>query len=234
LLSGLAVCILCGTAIIHHKGDIGRNWPYYICGKLDRQHGEKVCEARRINAKKVDQVVLQTVLDRILTPDYFEELVDETRSSLEKTNLIDKSISQKQKDLRDKENAIKNLLDLAESFGSGAAVDRLKQRESERAIIISEIKQLETKKAASQLVITPEAIRLVLKTWRGEIDQAQILGNVTSMKEVLSKFVAKIELGYKCANIQYSYPIENNLPFISSSLGGTCMIDGKFIMVEWE
>jgi hypothetical protein len=217
----MAVCIHCGTAIIHHKGDIGRNWPYYICGKIDRQRAEKVCEARRINAKKVDQVVLQTVLDRILTPDYFEELVDETRSSLEKTDSIDKSISQKQKDLREKENAIKNLLDLAESFGSGAAVERLKQRESERAIIISEIKQLETKKAASQLIITPESIQLVLKTWRGEIAQAQVLGDVKSLKDVLAKFVAKIELGYKCANIRYTYPIENNLPFILSSLGGT-------------
>jgi hypothetical protein len=45
------------------------------------------------------------------------------------------------------------------------------------------------------------------------------------MKEALSKFVAKIELGYKCANIQYSYPIENSIPFISSSLGGTVYMD---------
>jgi DNA invertase Pin-like site-specific DNA recombinase len=220
LLSGMAVCIHCGTAIIHHKGDIGRNWPYYICGKVDRQRAEKVCEARRINAKKVDQVILQTVLDRILTPVYFEELVDETRSMLENTGSIEKNISQKQKDLREKENAIRNLLDLAESFGSGAAVERLRQRESERAIIISEIKQLESKKAVSQLVITPEAIQLVLQTWCGEVAQAQGLGDVKSLKDVLSKFVAKIELGYKCANIWYTYPIENNLPFISYTLGG--------------
>jgi DNA invertase Pin-like site-specific DNA recombinase len=221
LLSGMAVCIHCGTAIIHHKGDIGRNWPYYICGKIDRQRAEKVCEGRRINAKKVDQVVMQTVINRILTPVYFEELMEETRSLMENTGSIDKDISQKQKDLREKENAIKNLLDLAESFGSGAAVERLRQRESERAIIISEIKQLESKKAASQLVITPEAIQLVLKTWHGEIAQAQLLGDVKSLKDVLSKFVAKIELGYKCANILYTYPLENNLPFISYPLGGT-------------
>jgi DNA invertase Pin-like site-specific DNA recombinase len=221
LLSGMAVCIHCGTAIIHHKGDVGRNWPYYICGKKDRQRVDKVCVARRINAKKVDQVVLDTILDRILTTVYFEELVEETRSLMENTGSIDQDIRQKQKDLREAENAINNLLDLAETFGSGAAVERLRQREFERAILISEIKQLESKKSASQLVITPEAIRLVLNTCRGEIAQAQTMGDIKSLKNALSKFVAKIELGYKCANIWYTYPFENNLPFISYPLGGT-------------
>jgi DNA invertase Pin-like site-specific DNA recombinase len=221
LLSGMAVCIHCGTAIIHHKGDVGRNWPYYICGKIDRQHGERVCEGRRVNAKKVNQVILQAVLNRILTPDYFNELVDETNKLLENTDSIDKSIIQKQKDLRNIEISINNLLDLAESFGSGAAKERLRQRESERGIFISEIKQLESKRIASQLVITPEAIQLVINSWQSEINKAQISGDVHLLKDAISKFVEKIELGYKSANIWYSYPIENNIPFISSSLGGT-------------
>jgi hypothetical protein len=221
LLSGLAVCIHCGTAIIHHKGDIGRNWPYYICGKVDRQRAERVCEARRINAKKVDQVILQTVLERILTPNYFQELMEETRNLLENTDSIDNNISQKQKELNETERAINNLLDLAESFGSGAAVERLKQRESERAILILEIKQLESKKAASILEITPDAIQVIIAAWRGEIDQAKNIGDVNKLKDIISKFVEKIELGYKHANIWYTYPIENNIPFISYPLGTT-------------
>jgi hypothetical protein len=148
--------------------------------------------------------------------------MDETKDLMTNGDSFEQTISQKQKDLKETERAIYNLLDLAESFGSGAAAERLRQRESERAILVSEIKQLESKKVASTLEITPEAIQLALETWHGEIEQAQNTGDVKSFKEVLSKFVEKIELGYKCAKIWYTFPLDNNnIPFISYSLRRT-------------
>jgi DNA invertase Pin-like site-specific DNA recombinase len=221
LLSGIGVCIHCGAALLHHQGHKGRNWQYYICGKVDRQRGIKECEGRRVNSRKVDEVILSTVLERILTPGYFQELIEETKSLMQDTESIETIIIQKQKDLKDVERSIRNLLDLAESFGSGAAVERLKQRESECAILANEIKQLESKRDSLNLEITPEALQMVLETWRDEIHCATKIGDVLKVKEILAKFVEKIEVGYKQAKIWYTFPVENSLPFISYTLGGT-------------
>ena len=221
LLSGMAFCIHCGTAIIHHIGHKGHQWPYYVCGDKDRKKGFNDCKARRVGAKKAEEAILNTVLNRILTRTYFEELLAELRSRMEDSEGLEAEISEKQTALREIDQGIQNLLDLAEAFGAGAALERLKQREVERVGLVAELNQLEAKKEISKVEIAPEALSLAIDTWRGQVLEKVEAGDIPAMKDVLRRFVSKIELGYKQARIEYTYPLDTTTPFTVYSGGGT-------------
>ena len=98
LLSGLAYCTECGAAMIHHTSARTNDWPYYICNKKDRQKGlaSKSCNSRRINARRADRLILSTVIDRILTPVFLEELIEEVREQMTDTSSLDREITEKQ------------------------------------------------------------------------------------------------------------------------------------------
>ncbi|MDP2776173.1 MAG: recombinase zinc beta ribbon domain-containing protein [Anaerolineales bacterium] len=221
LLSGMAVCASCGAAIIHHTGHKDHQWPYYVCGDKDRKKGFNDCKARRVGAKKAEEAILDTVLNRVLTPTYFEELMAELRSRMENSESLEAEISEKQIALRDIDRGIQNLLDLAESFGAGAALGRLKQREVERVGVVAELNQLEAKKDISKVEISSEALSLALDTWRNQVLERLEKGEIPAMKIVLRRFVSKIELGYKQARIEYTYPLDTTTPFVVYSGGGT-------------
>lgn len=57
---------------------------------------------------------MDTLLNRVLTPAYFEELLAEMQTQFEDTKAIDQEITDKQAALREIEQAIHNLLALAE------------------------------------------------------------------------------------------------------------------------
>jgi len=213
LFSGMAVCVHCGAAIIHHKGHKSHNWPYYVCGNKDRKKGFNKCGARRVGARKAEEAILDAVLNRVLTPTYFEELLEQMRSSMEDTQGIEAEITEKQAALKEADQAIQNLLDLAESFGAGAALQRLKQREAERVAVAAELKQLLTSKDLARVEISPEALYLALDTWRGQILDRLETGDIPAMKNVLRRFVLGLELDYKRARIEYTYPLGDTTPF---------------------
>jgi len=221
LLSGISFCVYCGSAIVHHRGHKNHNWPYYVCGKKDRQKKLGNCDARRVGAKKAEGAIMDTILNRVLTPTYFEELLAELQTQFEDTKAIDQEITEKQTALREIEQAIHNLLDLAESFGAGAAVERLKQRETEKADLLVSIRQLEANREMARLEVTPDALLLALNVWRGQLEEKIQTGNIPETKRMLSRFVDKVELGYKKANLWYTYPLDSNIPFRVYSGGGT-------------
>ena len=220
LLSGISFCVHCGSAIVHHNGHKDHNWPYYVCGKKDRQKELGKCDARRINAKKVESIVLDTVLNRILTGEMFDDLLKEMQSKMEDAESVDREIKEKERSLREVERAIQNLLDLAESFGAGAALERLNQREVEKTNLLSFIKQLKSKREMAKIEISPEALVLVLNVWRAELDKSLKTGNVSEIKNLLKKFVTKVELGFKQASIWYTYPLNDYAPIRVYSGGG--------------
>jgi DNA invertase Pin-like site-specific DNA recombinase len=221
LLSGLACCSHCGAAMIYHA-QASRNWPYYICGKHDRQKAIKICDGRRVNARKVNALILDTVLNQILTPDYFEALLTEIKKQMIDTASLEAEIKDKSVELRAVERAVQNLLDLAESFGPESALARLKQREAESRRLAAEIKGLETRREALAIEITPAALALVLDTWRAEIIEINESGDIAVLRNLLARFVEKIDLDYTTVKIWYTYPIDSlTRPHSDSPLGGT-------------
>lgn len=73
LLSGLARCGKCGKALIGLQAKSGK-YDYYVCGTLVKQ-GSGACNARYLNARKFEALVIDEIQQRILTPGNLNELV---------------------------------------------------------------------------------------------------------------------------------------------------------------
>jgi hypothetical protein len=100
-------------------------------------------------------------------------------------------------------------------------VERLKQREGEKADLLTSLRQLEGKREIARVEVTPDALMLALSVWRGQLEEKAKSDNILETKRMLSRFVEKVELGYKKANLWYTYPVDNNVPFRVYSGGGT-------------
>ncbi len=73
LLSGLLKCGVCGSAYTGHRVKRGL-LAYYICGTLYRE-GAGTCQARYLNAAKVEHFIVEKIRERILTEETIVELV---------------------------------------------------------------------------------------------------------------------------------------------------------------
>ena len=236
LLSGLAICIHCGFAMSHDKA--GKNkWPCYICGKK-RMQGSQTCDGRMVNAKLADAAILDTVLNRVLTKDYIAVLLDETRSKLALPSLleIEADTQNIQSQIAEVNRAIKNLLDLVETFGAQSAGERIRQQEAKQASLHYDLRQLEAKRELLNVEVTPEALDLVLAVWRGQIADARQEGDIRMLQHLLACFVEKVELGYNTARIWYTYPINALHGVGVLPVGGTLAYPWpcKVLVVEWR
>ena len=172
-----------------------------------------------INAAKAENSILDTVLNRILTPDFVQALLAETRAQLTDTTAIERDIERLEKLIKDTQKAIQNLLDLAETFGVQAAGARLQAREAELAGYQAEIQELRSKKATAQVEISPEALAVVLAVWRGKIETASQAGDIRVLRSLLfPRFITKVELGYDRARMWYSFPLDVLSPAVAHGM----------------
>ena len=212
LLSGLAVCIHCGTPIIREvsgaRSSKGGKWVSYLCGKKRNAGRWKECEGRQIQAARADQAIVDAVLRNVLQPGYVMELIDQVRAEL-----ADNSDAQRQEEatrhaLANCEKAISRLLDAIEETSSARAKERLKDRENERARLQFDLSLLVSQRQAAQLEISPDALAMILAVWRGDIEEAREQGDVRRLQRLLRRYVSKIELGYEKARIWYTFPVD--------------------------
>ena len=73
LLSGLLRCGVCGRAYMGQGAKSGQ-FAYYIYGTLYRE-GAGTCQARYLNATKVEDSIIEKIRERILTEEVIVELV---------------------------------------------------------------------------------------------------------------------------------------------------------------
>ncbi|MDP2917686.1 MAG: recombinase family protein [Dehalococcoidia bacterium] len=73
LLSGLAKCGYCGKALVGQEAKGGR-FNYYVCGTLLKK-GAGSCQARYLNSRKFEEIVVDKIKEHILTEENLRELV---------------------------------------------------------------------------------------------------------------------------------------------------------------
>jgi hypothetical protein len=220
----------------HHRGGKWKKYTYYICGQRDRKHGINVCEGRRINARKADAAILDAVLSRVMTPTFLEEIFEEARLQLIDSVTLGEQIMRKREAFQQISQAIRNLLDLAETFGSEAARTRLKERETEQAILKAEIKSLETRQANADIEISPEALQVTLVAWTQSMVKLHNVGDTGALRSFLTRFISKVELGYNQARIHYTFPLDAINPNTLLIAGGieTLRSYSKSFDLVWE
>ena len=104
-----------------------------------------------INARRADQAIFDALMNRVLTLDFFSDLLEETRRLLSDTAALDREIARVKKALVTNERALRNLLDLAEAYGVSSAVDRLREREEDKARLKLALNKAETKRENAQV-----------------------------------------------------------------------------------
>jgi DNA invertase Pin-like site-specific DNA recombinase len=206
ILSGFTYCIMCGSMMTHSPGHKARPWKSYICGLKDRR-GNSACQSKRVSAKNAEAQIISTIMARVLTLEFLEEIIEETKRQLDSTVEIERQVKAASHTLEDIEIAIQRTLNAIEKTGSQSALDRLKQREAEKITTRIEIERLNMQLTAAQVEITPEALGLILAAWREQITKAQEANNIREVKAWLMQFVSRIELGYNQAKIFYTYPM---------------------------
>jgi polyhydroxyalkanoate synthesis regulator phasin len=181
----------------------------YICGDRDRKKGYANCpQARCVNTRKADRVVLDAVLNKILSPSFVENLLEEIQSQMVDTGKLDREIGEANNLLILTERSITRLLQLAESTGEiEELAERLKILRHEKADHIAHIKTLKAEREAEMPQLTPEALDLVFDAWRSQIQNAYQSGDLLTAKKLIACFVSKIELGRGAAIIHYTYPM---------------------------
>lgn len=206
LLSGLAFCSYCGAAMVLHTSTDYRS---YACGSRDRKKGFSECkESRRVNARKAEAIILDTVLNRILSPTFIEELIEEIHDQFEDTTRIDQEIENTNNLLTLTARSITRLLQLAESTGEVTEIaTRLKDLKRQETEYNTQVKLLQAERSIATPEISPEAFSLILANWRDQIQDAHKSGDILTAKKLLSHFVQKIDLNHDTAIIHYTYPI---------------------------
>jgi len=71
LLSGLAICARCGAPLNGHSI---KDWEYYVCSRSKRRHD---CDAPKVPAKRLEDLVYQAILDYLNNPDAIQEAQSE-------------------------------------------------------------------------------------------------------------------------------------------------------------
>ncbi len=207
LLSGLARCIYCGSAVSGGKDNVHTRpnpWPYYLCGRKKRQSYDS-CEGRKVGARPVEEAVLQAVLNQVLTPTFIEELIEAVNVYLgQDLTDLDQRIKDTRQRLLETRQAIENLLDLAEQFGARSAVDRLAMREGEQEQLYRELQSLEARRNQRNIEVSPEAVLSVIADAREGLTSEDI----QAQRTLLSKFVNKVEIGNKEGRLWYAFPLQ--------------------------
>lgn len=235
LLSSLAACMHCGDKIFYDTDSRPRKqrWPYYLCGRK-RRYGLKSCIGRRINARKADEAITETVLNRILTPEYITFLLSEVQAQLSDDAVINNKAERLVRDIAKCERDIANLLELGMQFGAKSAGPKLLQREADLARLQAEYEQLENERASRGLKISQEVLLAVVNQWRNQIIDARGQPNILSLRNHLTRFVDKIELSYNSACIYYKYPVNAFTGNKKVPPWGHSVITGKAIVVTWR
>lgn len=205
LLSGLIRCAQCGSAMIgsYDKLKSGTRWRFYVCGKRKRE-GIRGCHTGKLKASLIDGAVMKHVNDRILMTSYAKTLLQAVnrRLNMEATGL-DGEIGRVRRRLSQVNKAIYNLLDLAERDGSGAARQRLTEREAEKAHLEGELRALQARKAQSTLEMSEDVLSESLSLMRDCLTR----GDVSKKRDVLRRFVDRIEAEKKRASLWYTFPL---------------------------
>jgi DNA invertase Pin-like site-specific DNA recombinase len=206
LLSGLARCIYCNKAMVHHRD---KKYRSYTCSQRDRKHGYADCsQARRVNARKAEPAILDVVLNQILSPDFVSEWIVEIQSQMTDTNELNSQIGDTNKLLINVERSITRLLKLAMGAGDLEEITGLLiNLKREKAEYELQIKTLKAQRDIETPQITPAALALVFAELRSQINDAQQSNDVLTTNNIISQFVQTIKLSNKTAIIQYTFPL---------------------------
>ena len=193
LLTGLAVCASCGSGMSRtgtRRGDKAYN--YYSCAGC-HQKGKSVCKGRHIRLEKLDEIVLEGVANKLLSPKRLEKILGEL---IERASAKDLAVAERRYKLEGEVTKVKDKLSrlyLAIEEGvielDGDLKDRIERLKQERDLALASVERL-VEQTAVQKNVTPDKVTAFSKLMREKIRS----GDTQTRKAWLGSVISRIEV----------------------------------------
>ena len=218
LLSGIVRCETCGKALTAHEAKSGQ-FTYYVCHSLLKR-GQGACDTPRLNSKRFERMIIDSIRENILTESNIRELV----------KLVNEELDSVIKEQREKAEAVDEELNEIRR-----RLDRLWQAVETTDLEINDIlpRIREHKERQEKLEIAADEARAILAVrMQGLGDEETIAAYVKEMSDFLMEseltetrafirsFVKEIGVVPGKATIRYTIPISQSTPKIAVLVGG--------------
>ena len=210
LLSGIVRCETCGKALTAHEAKSGQ-FTYYVCHSLLKR-GQGACDTPRLNSKRFERMIIDSIRENILTESNIRELV----------KLVNEELDSVIKEQREKAEAIDEELNEIRR-----RLDRLWQAVETTDLEINDIlpRIREHKERQERLEIAADEARAILAVrMQGLGDEETIAAYVKEMSDFLMEseltetrafirsFVKEIGVVPGKATIRYTIPMPKDSP----------------------
>ena len=210
LLSGIVRCETCGKALTAHEAKSGQ-FTYYVCHSLLKR-GQGACDTPRLNSKRFERMIIDSIRENILTESNIRELV----------KLVNEELDSVIREQREKAEAVDEELNEIRR-----RLDRLWQAVETTDLEINDIlpRIREHKERQERLEIAADEARAILAVrMQGLGDEETIAAYVKEMSDFLMEseltetrafirsFVKEIGVVPGKATIRYTIPMPKDSP----------------------
>ena len=193
LLAGLATCATCGAGMVRTGTACGkRSYTYYSCAGC-HQKGKSVCKGRHIPTAKLDNLVVENVKEKLLTPErlsfILEALLERSAAKdvavAERRRSLDAQVAQAKDKLARLYRAIEEgVVDLDEDLKA-----RIAALKDERDIALASVERI-AQQAVARSDVTPDRIEAFAELMRQKLDD----GDVQARRGYLRTVISNIEV----------------------------------------
>ena len=205
LLSGLLKCGVCGRAYIGQKAK-GGQFAYYICGTLYHD-GAGTCEARYLNALRVEDFIVEKIRERILTEETIVDLITLVAEEIDamagklagRVEAIEGELTDVRRRLGRLYEALENS-DLTLEALSPRILSLRHREEQLEAALDEAVRQLEERRI--ELPSTEE-----MKVYVADLREYLKEGTIPERKALIRNFVEDIKVVGEVATLTYTLPM---------------------------
>ncbi|MGQ0699364.1 MAG: recombinase family protein [Panacagrimonas sp.] len=200
LLSGLIRCEACGAAMTQITGKGGR-YVYYGCANRKRT-GTDACTGKSIPQQRVEELVCDAVVERILSVQHLDKLVAGciARARAQSTN--DQEIRAAQRELLEAEGGLKRLYDAIAKGLLDPGEPMLKQQLDGLRLRKTDAEELLARsRAIEKAALTPPSAAKI-KTFADQLVLRLTQGDIALRKAYLRAFVDQVVVGPKEIHIR--------------------------------
>ena len=208
LLSGLLRCGECGRPFIGQGAKSGQ-YAYYVCGTLHRE-GAGTCNAKYLNAPRVEEYILEKVKERILTDETITELVTLVAEEIDElAGKMSGRLKAINAELEDVESRLERLYEALETRqltleALSPRILSLRSRQDQLSAAKEEAEeQLERRRVE---LPTTEEIKGYMADFREILNE----GSILERKVLIQNFVQGIEVSGEEAVLTYTIPMPND------------------------
>lgn len=208
LLSGLLRCGKCGKQYMGHSAKSGQ-FAYYVCNTLHRG-GKGSCDAHYLNATRMEDIVVESIMGRILNEQTITELVQLVAEEVDAMAEEHASqLSVVEADLDDVRRRLEKLYDALENSeltyeALSPHILKLRLQEDQLAAARDDaVRQLEQRRA--DLPSSPEIRRYV-----AEFREFLQAGTIPERKALIRNFIRGIKVDRDEVTIRYTIPMPSD------------------------